>query len=52
MKVNYNKLWKLSINRKLSNADLRKAVDIAPNTMIKIRKAEEVSMAVLLKMMA
>lgn len=29
MKVSYNKLWKLLIDRKLSNADLRKAVEIA-----------------------
>ncbi|MCD7835166.1 MAG: helix-turn-helix transcriptional regulator [Lachnospiraceae bacterium] len=49
MKVSYNKLWKLLIDRKLSNADLRKAVEIAPNTMTKMRKDEEVSMSVLLK---
>jgi len=49
MKVSYNKLWKLLIDRKLSYADLRKAVEIAPNTMTKMRKDEEVSMSVLLK---
>ncbi|MGN0482330.1 MAG: helix-turn-helix domain-containing protein [Lachnospiraceae bacterium] len=49
MKVSYNKLWKLLIDRKLSSADLRKAVEIAPNTMTKMRKDEEVSMSVLLK---
>ena len=37
MKVSYNKLWKLLIDKKLSYADLRKAVEIAPNTMTKMR---------------
>ena len=36
MKVSYNKLWKLLIDRKMSKADLRKAVEIAPNTLTKI----------------
>ena len=49
MKVSYNKLWNLLIDRKMSYADLRKAVEIAPNTMTKMRKDEEVSMSVLLK---
>lgn len=49
MKVSYNKLWKLLIDKQISQADLRKAVEIAPNTMTKMRKNEEVSMSVLLK---
>ena len=47
MRVSYNKLWKLLVDKKMSKADLRKAVDIAPNT--KMRKDGEVSMSVLLK---
>ena len=49
MKVSYNKLWKLLIDRKMSKADLRKAVEMSPNTMTKMRRDEEVSMPVLLK---
>ena len=49
MKVSYNKLWKLLIDRKMSKADLRKSADIAPHTMTKLRRDEEVSMSVLLK---
>ena len=49
MKVSYNKLWKLVVDRKMSKADLRKAIEIAPNTLTKMRKDEEVSMSVLLK---
>ena len=41
MKVSYNKLWKLLIDRKMSKADLRKAVEMSPNTMTKMRRDEE-----------
>ena len=49
MKISYNKLWKLLIDRKMSKATLRKAVEMSPNTMTKMRRDEEVSMGVLLK---
>ena len=49
MGISYNKLWKLLIDRKMSTADLRRAAGIAPNTMTRLRKDEEVSLAVLMK---
>ena len=49
MAISYNKLWKLLIDKKMSQAELRKAADIAPNTMTKLRRDEEVSMTVLVK---
>ena len=49
MAVSYNKLWKLLIDKKMSKADLRKKAKIAPNTMTKMNKEEEVSMTVLSK---
>lgn len=49
MKVSYNKLWKLLIDRKMSKAELRKAIEVSPNTMTKLSKDEEVSLSVLLK---
>ncbi len=49
MSISYNKLWKLLIDKKMSKADLRRAASIAPNTMTKLRRDEEVSMAVLIK---
>ena len=49
MKVSYNKLWKLLVDKRMSKADLRRGADIAPNTMTKLRRDEEVSMNVLLK---
>ena len=45
----YNKLWKLLIDRKMSKADLRKAAGLAPNTMTRLRRDQEVTMAVLYK---
>lgn len=47
MAVSYNKLWKLLIDRKMSKADLRKAAGIAPNTMTKLRRDEEVTLETL-----
>ena len=49
MAISYNKLWKLLIDKKMSKADLRRAASIAPNTMTKLRRDEEVSMTVLIK---
>ena len=49
MAISYNKLWKLLIDKKMSKADLRRATGIAPNTMTKLRRDEEVSMTVLIK---
>lgn len=47
MAVSYDRLWKLLIDRKISKADLRKFSGIAPNTMTKIRRDEEVTLTVL-----
>ena len=44
MAISYNKLWKLLVDKKMSKADLRKAVGIAPNTMTKMRRDEPVAM--------
>lgn len=47
MAVSYNKLWKLLVDKKMSKADLRKAADVAPNTMTKLRRDEPVTLAIL-----
>ena len=49
MAISYNKLWKLLVDKKMSKADLRKAAGIAPNTMTRLRRDEEVTLAVLSK---
>ena len=49
MAISYNKLWKLLVDKKMSKADLRKAAGVAPNTMTRLRRDEEVTLAVLHK---
>ena len=49
MEISYNKLWKLLIDKKMSKADLRRAAGIAPNTMTRLRRDEQVSLTVLYK---
>lgn len=47
MAVQYNKLWKLLVDRKMSKADLRKQAVISSNTMTKLRKDEYVALQIL-----
>lgn len=47
MKISYNRLWKLLIDKKMSKADLRKIAGIAPNTMTKLRRDQEVTLSIL-----
>ena len=49
MVVSYYKLWKQLIDRKISKADLRRASGIAPNTMTKMNRNEEVTLETLRK---
>jgi putative transcriptional regulator len=45
--ISYNRLRKLLVDRKMSKADLRKIAGIAPNTMTKLRRDQEVTLTVL-----
>ncbi len=47
MAISYNKLWKLLIDKKMTASELRKQADIAPNTLTRIKKDQEVTMQVL-----
>lgn len=47
MGISYSKLWKLLIDKKMTQAELRKAADIAPNTMTKLRRDEPVNLSIL-----
>ena len=49
MAISYKKLWKLLIDKDMTAVDLRLATGIAPNTVTKLRRDEEVSMSVLVK---
>ena len=52
MAISYKKLWKLLIDKDMTAVELREKTGIAPNTMTKLRRDEEVSMAVLEKVCA
>lgn len=47
MKVSYNKLWKMLIDRNMKKTDLIDAVKTSPNTIAKMGKNENVSMDVI-----
>lgn len=47
MAISYNRLWKLLIDKKMTAAELRKQADIAPNTLTRMKKDQEVTMQVL-----
>lgn len=45
--VSYKPLWMILVQRNMSKRDLMLLVGMAPNTMTKLRKNEEVSMTTL-----
>ena len=47
MAISYNRLWKLLIDKKMTAAELRKQANIAPNTLTRMKKDQEVTMQVL-----
>lgn len=49
MKISYNKLWKILIDKDMKKADLRKLAKISSNTIAKLGKNETVRMDILLK---
>ena len=49
MAVNYNKLWKLLIDKGMTKTQMRLQADISTTTLAKLGKNEKVSMDVLLK---
>lgn len=49
MAVNYNKLWKLLIDKGMTKTQMRLRADISTTTLAKLGKNETVSMDVLLK---
>ena len=52
MRVSYNKLWKLLIDKDMKKMDLLEAVEMSPNTLAKLGKNEDVSMDVLKRICA
>lgn len=49
MDVSYKKLWKLIIDKDMTNVEVRKIAKISPATFTKLKKNEIVSLDVLIK---
>ena len=49
MKISYNKLWKLLIDKKMKKYQLREKAHISSNSVAKLGKNEIVSLEVLMK---
>ena len=49
MKVSYNKLWKLLIDKKMTKIELRDAANMSSNTLAKLGKEETISMDVIMR---
>ena len=49
MKMSYNKLWKLLIDKKMKKSDLRKNAKISSSTLAKLTNDENVTTEVLVK---
>ena len=49
MAVNYNKLWKLLIDKGMTKTDLRLKTDMSTSTLAKMSKNEVVSMDIMLR---
>ena len=47
MSVSYDSLWKSLSDKRISQTDMRKVTGIAPNTLTKMKKDEDVSLRVL-----
>ena len=49
MRMSYKKLWIMLVEKEISQATLRKDLNIATGTMTKLRKNEEVALSILLR---
>jgi len=49
MKLSYNKLWKLLIDRNMNKTDLKEKAEISAGTVARLGKDENVNTSILLK---
>lgn len=52
MKLSYNRLWKLLIDKDMNRSDLRKLAGISSSSLAKLGKGENVTTDVLLRICA
>lgn len=49
MKMSYNRLWKLLIDKEMKKSDLRKVAGVSSSSLAKLGKGENVTTDVILK---
>ena len=49
MKISYDRLWKLLIDKKMNKTQLRDAVGMSSSTIAKMSKEQEVAMPILMR---
>ena len=49
MRVSYNKLWKLLIDKGMKKMDLLEAIEMSPKTLAKLGRNEDVRVEILVK---
>ena len=49
MKVSYNRLWKLLIDKEMTKTEMRDKVGMSSSTLSKLSKNQEVTMPVLMR---
>ena len=49
MKVSYNRLWKLLLDKGMTKTEMRDAVHMSSSTLSKLSKNQEVTMPVLMR---
>lgn len=52
MKMSYNRLWKLLIDKNMKKSDLRKVAGVSSSSLAKLGKGENVTTDVILKICA
>ena len=52
MRISYNRLWKLLIDKGMNRQDLRRATGISPASIAKLGKGENITTDILLKICA
>lgn len=50
MRISYKKLWLMLVEKEISPATIRKDLSIAPGTMTKLRRNEEVALSILIRL--
>jgi DNA-binding Xre family transcriptional regulator len=49
MKISYDNLWKILVDKKMKKKDLKESTGLSPASIAKLSKAEPVSLVVLYK---